>query len=227
VKIVKIVIFAPHPDDETFGAGGSIIKWLEEENDIHIIWLTDGRAGYRKPREEKSLDDCEETRISEEELANIRLEEAKTVAGFLGVKKKNRHFLKFYDQELKDNIEEAVEKIKQIVRNADIFVIPSNNNDHPDHQATYDIAIKIAEELDHNVLHFYVYNLHAPLRVQKENLIKIKVGNLRFKVYEALKLYKSQFYTKDMKWQAEVMKERRTEKFGLFNLRDRGKFYNF
>jgi LmbE family N-acetylglucosaminyl deacetylase len=135
--------------------------------------------------------------------------------------------LKIYDQELRDNIEHAVEKIKQIGRNADIFVIPSNNNEHPDHQATHDIAIKVAEELGLNNLKFYVYNLHAPLRVQKENIIKIKVGDLRLKVYKALKLHKSQFYTKDMKWQTEVMKERRTEKFGHFKLKDKGNFYNF
>lgn len=189
--------------------------------------MTDGRAGYRKAREENSLDDCEETIISEDELAKIRLGEANNVAEFLGVNKQNRHFLKFYDQELKDRINDAVEKIKPIGKNTDIFVIPSNNNDHPDHQATYDIAIKVAEELNLTALKFFVYNLHAPLKVQKENLMKIKIGNLRFRVYEALKLHKSQFYTKDMKWQTEVMKERRTERFGLFSLKDKGKFYNF
>ncbi len=42
---MKIIIFAPHPDDEVFGAGGSILKWLEDGHNIHIIWFTDGRAG--------------------------------------------------------------------------------------------------------------------------------------------------------------------------------------
>jgi len=73
---LKIIVFAPHPDDESYGAGGSIMKWLEEGNDIHIIWFTDGRAGYRKSREENTLDDCEATKISEDQLAKIRLAEA-------------------------------------------------------------------------------------------------------------------------------------------------------
>ena len=68
---MKIVIFAPHPDDECYGAGGSILKWLEEGHEVHIIWFTDGRAGYRKARELCELEDCEETRINEEELAKI------------------------------------------------------------------------------------------------------------------------------------------------------------
>jgi LmbE family N-acetylglucosaminyl deacetylase len=224
---MKVIIFAPHPDDESYGAGGSIMKWLDEGHDVHIIWFTDGRAGYTKAREENELEDCEETRITEDELARIRLTEADAAGEFLGVKKGNRHFLKFYDQELQEHIGDAVKKIKDLVKNADIFVIPSDNNNHPDHQATHDIAVKVAQELKLNKLNFYVYYLYNPLKAQGENLVKIRVGDLRFKVYQALKLHKSQFYTKDMDWQTDAMKLRRTERFGSFYLKDKGKFYNF
>lgn len=203
------------------------MKWLEEGHDIHIIWFTDGRAGYRKAKDENQLEDCEETRISEEELARIRLSEAEAAGEFLGVKKDNRHFLKYYDQELQNYIEDAIEKIKDIVRDANRFVIPSANNKHPDHQATHDIAVNIAKKLNLIDVEFYVFALYNPLQVQGENLVKIKVGGLRFKVYQALKLHKSQFYTKDMGWQTEAMKYRRTERFGFFRLKDKGKFYNF
>lgn len=203
------------------------MKWLEEGNYIHIIWFTDGRAGYRKSREENTLDDCKATKISEDQLAKIRLAEADAAGEFLGVKKENRHFLKFYDSELQNHIDDAVEKIKEIVENADIYVIPSNNNKNHDHQATHDIAIKVAKELNLNSLKFYVYNLYNPLKAQGENLVKIKIGDKRFKVHQALKMHKSQFYTKDMKWQTEAMKERRRERFGVFHLKDKGKFYNF
>ena len=224
---LKIIVFAPHPDDESYGTGGSIMKWLEEGHDVHIIWFTDGRAGYRKAGEENTLEDCEATRISEEELATIRLAEADAAGEFLGVKKENRHFLKFYDSELQNHIDEAVEKIKDIVRDAERFVIPSGNNNHKDHQATHDIAIKVAKQLNLNNLEFYIYALYNPIKAQGEHLIKIKLGDLRFKVYEALKLHKSQFYTKDMGWQTEAMKEVRRQRFGFFHLEDKGKFYNF
>ena len=203
------------------------MKWLGEGHAVHIIWFTDGRAGYRKAREENQLEDCEATRISEDELANIRSAEADIAAKFLGVRKENRYFLKFYDQELKYYIEEAVGKIKEIVKNADRFVIPSGNNNHPDHQATHDIAIRIAEELDLHNLEFYVYALYNPIKAQDEHLVKIKLGDLRFKVYKTLKLHKSQFYTRDMGWQVEAMREIRRQRFGFFHLEDKGKFYNF
>ena len=41
---MKIVIFAPHPDDEIYGCGGSILKWLEDGHNVHIIYVTDNRA---------------------------------------------------------------------------------------------------------------------------------------------------------------------------------------
>ena len=41
---MKIVIFAPHPDDEIMGCGGGILKWIEEGHDVHIIYVTDNRA---------------------------------------------------------------------------------------------------------------------------------------------------------------------------------------
>lgn len=224
---MKIVVFAPHPDDESYGAGGSILTWINEGHNVHIIWLTDSRAGYRKPRISGDLEDCEATRISEDELVKKRLAEADAAGEFLGVKKENRHFLKFFDQELRKHIEEAVDEIKDILEDADIFVIPSANNDHPDHQATYEIAVKAAEELNLKSLEFYVYALYNPLKAQDENLVKIRIGNLRFKVYDALKLHKSQFYTKDMKWQSLAIRDRRRERFGSFKLKDKNNFYNF
>jgi LmbE family N-acetylglucosaminyl deacetylase len=224
---MKIIIFAPHPDDECYGAGGSILKWLEEGHNVHIIWFTDGRAGYRKAKELGELEDCEATRISEDELAKRRLAEADAAGEYLGIKRGNRHFLRFYDQELKNHVQEATERIKKIVADADRFVIPSGNNKHTDHQATHDIAIKVAKELNLYSLEFYVYALYNPLKAQGEHLVKIRIGNLRFKVYEALKLHVSEFYTKDMNWQALAMRDRRRERFGFYRLDDLEKFPNF
>jgi LmbE family N-acetylglucosaminyl deacetylase len=128
---------------------------------------------------------------------------------------------------LNEYINEAAVRIKEIVRNSDRFVIPSANNNHPDHQATHDIAVKVAAGLNMSNLEFYVYALYNPLKAQGEKLVKIKIGNLRFKVYEALKLHKTEFFTKDMNWQTLAMRDRRRERFGVFNLEDKGKFYNF
>ena len=39
----RILIVAPHPDDETIGCGGLMLKYGEQ---CEILLLTDGRKGY-------------------------------------------------------------------------------------------------------------------------------------------------------------------------------------
>ena len=85
----------------------------------------------------------------------------------------------------------------------------------------------MAKELGLNNVEFYVYALYNPLEAQGENLVKIRIGNLRFKVYDALKLHISEFYTKDMNWQSLAMRDRRRERFGFYRLEDKGKYSNF
>lgn len=36
----KILIIAPHPDDELFGCGGTILKWQEASHEVHTVYLT-------------------------------------------------------------------------------------------------------------------------------------------------------------------------------------------
>ena len=225
-SVLKIIVFAPHPDDECYGAGGSILKWLEEGHDVHVIWFTDGRAGYRAAKERNDLENCEAANIDEDQLATIRLTEANNAADFLGIKRENRYFLKFHDQELKHHIEESVGKIRRIVKEADRFVIPSANNNHPDHQATYEIAVKVAEELNLYNIDFYVYALYNTLKAGNHLLVN-KIGDLRLKVYEAVKLHKSLYNIKSNELEIRALKSRRKDRFGVYRLHEKGKNYNF
>jgi LmbE family N-acetylglucosaminyl deacetylase len=224
---MKIIIFAPHPDDECHGAGGAILKWLKEGHDIHVIWLTDGRAAYREPRKRNDIIEDTDRKVSEVELARLRTEEANLVAEFLGIKKENRHFLCFKDQELKDHIDNAIEKIQEIVKNSDIFVIPSAHDTHPDHEAAYQIAVKAADIFNLHNINFYVYALYSILKSEKNQLFINKLGDLRFKVYNAVKLYKSLNCIKSNELETLTLKNKRKERFGIYKLQDKGKYYNF
>ena len=39
----KILVIAPHPDDDTFGAGGTLIQALEGKSSVEVVYVTDGR----------------------------------------------------------------------------------------------------------------------------------------------------------------------------------------
>lgn len=49
----KILVIAPHPDDEIIGLGGFIIKSLKAKKEVFILFLTDGEKSYAFNDEER------------------------------------------------------------------------------------------------------------------------------------------------------------------------------
>ncbi len=42
---MKVMVISPHPDDETLGAGGSILKFRDLGNEICWLNITDASTG--------------------------------------------------------------------------------------------------------------------------------------------------------------------------------------
>lgn len=228
---MKIVVFAPHPDDEIFGCGGSILKWMDEGHEIHIVYVTDNRVLIKWGLKENQLlqEEAKEfMNLGEEEIAKIALKEAEQVSRDFGFLKKNVHFFKFHDQEAMNNINNGMILAKEIIRDADKIVLSSDNNNHVDHQATHIIVKRAAKEINLKNAEFYVYALYNVLKAPKEKQIKIKVEQYRNRLYELMKGYRTQLCLKDtrMGWEY-VLKRRRSERFGVFRFEDMNKFENF
>ncbi len=126
----KIIVFAPHPDDETLGCGGTIAKRISEGYEVLVVVMTDGRYAFLNV-----LDiDSDPT---PEELKEIRKEEVKRATEILGVPEENLIFLDFVDGTLETNEEKAEEKVAEILsKNRPVEVyFPYKNDGHPDHRA--------------------------------------------------------------------------------------------
>ena len=228
---MKIVVFAPHPDDEIFGCGGSILKWMDEGHDLHLVYVTDNRALIRWGIEEKQLlyeEAKEYVNLSEEEIAKIALKEASDVSSAFGFKKSNVYYYRIHDQNVMNKLDLGTNSSKEIIKDSERILLPSDNNPHPDHQGTHIMVKKAAKELNLINTEFYVYVVHTSLKLPKEKQIRVKVDKYRYRVYELMKGYKTQLCLKDtrMGWEW-VLKKRRYERFGIFNLQDMSKFENF
>ena len=105
--------------------------------------------------------------------------------------------------------------------------MPSNNNNHPDHQATHEMAKSAAVEMKLDKTEFYVYAIYNILKIPMDRQIKIKMVEYRDKLYELMKGYKTQLCLKDTNMGWQTLKRRRMERFGVFGLDDANKFYNF
>ena len=123
----RIIVFSPHPDDETLGCGGAIAKRVREGYEVYIIFMTDGRHSHRPF-----------SYPPPEELIVLRRKEALNASKVLGVPEENILFLDFEDLHLIYNIQKvrrSVEKILMQIKPSEVF-IPHEKDKHPDHQIT-------------------------------------------------------------------------------------------
>lgn len=131
VKDKTIIFFSPHPDDETFGCGGTIAKKLSEGFEVFVVIMTDGRYSYSKVLGIFS-------NPTPEELATTRKAEVEKATGILGLKKENLIFLDFEDGSLEQKEYEAQKLVTEILLDhLPIEVYFTHNKDgHIDHRAT-------------------------------------------------------------------------------------------
>jgi len=227
---MRITVFAPHPDDEIFGCGGSILKWLDDGHRVEIIYVTDNRALISWGKKENQLLEKEAQKflsLTNEEIGEIAIEEARKAARDFGIPDNNVHFFEFPDQEAELHIKKAIKLSKKIISNSERIVLPSDNNNHMDHQATHEIAKNSAKELGLIDAEFYIYAIYNVLKVPKEKQIKIKISDYRERLYEIMKNYKTQLCLKDTRVGWKTLKRKRTERFGVFSFKDMNKFENF
>jgi LmbE family N-acetylglucosaminyl deacetylase len=137
------IVFAPHPDDETLGCGGTIIKKKQQGADVKIVFMTDGRGSHGKL-------------MSEQHLKEIRTDEAVAAARNLGVNESDVTFLNFEEGRLVRHLEPAVQLVAQLIdtyRPAQIFV-PYWRESLKDHSVTNRI---VSEALYRTGLHVAKY----------------------------------------------------------------------
>lgn len=127
----KIVVFAPHPDDETFGCGGTIAKRLTECYEVIIVVMTDGKNAFTKFFNDNI------SSFSPNEIKQIRKAELIKAMYILGVPKENIMFLDFEDGALKNNFNDATRKILEILSDIQPVEIyfPFEKDAHRDHRA--------------------------------------------------------------------------------------------
>jgi len=92
---VRLMVFSPHPDDETLGVGGLIQRVLQSGGKVRVIFMTSG-DGYPEGVE---MEDriAHPTAQDYREYGTLRQKEALQVLATLGMKEKDVMFLGFPD----------------------------------------------------------------------------------------------------------------------------------
>jgi len=135
----RIVVLAPHPDDETLGCGGTIRLLRKSGKKVKVLFLTSGDQA--DPSNPASKIHHAEEHITDYSI--LREREAIKAMKILGVS--DYEFLRFPDRKLDIYFESALGRLLEIMKQyaADIIYSPSMIELNPDHRTTAALAMDI------------------------------------------------------------------------------------
>jgi LmbE family N-acetylglucosaminyl deacetylase len=118
----RVLVFAPHPDDEILGCGGALADLRGRGARVDVVLVTDGAAGARNPEER-------------ERIASARLEESRRALEALGGG--TVHGAGIPDRGAGDRLAEVEALLARWLIEAapDLVFAPSPVEVHPDHRA--------------------------------------------------------------------------------------------
>jgi LmbE family N-acetylglucosaminyl deacetylase len=152
----RVLVLAPHPDDETLGCGGTIRLLLGANKRVKVVFLTSGEQ-------------ADKSRV-DSEYGILREREAEKALRVLGVS--DYEFLRFPDRELHSHYKKVCRHVLTIAETyqPDTIYSPSMIEINPDHRASASLALDLQrgmmqagtdQELPVSVL---FYEVTTPLR---------------------------------------------------------------
>jgi LmbE family N-acetylglucosaminyl deacetylase len=123
---MKIMVIAPHPDDEAIGCGGAICLHVKHADRVSAVFLTSGELGIPG--------------LSAARARTIREAEARESAKILGITKLS--FLRQPDGSVWKHLREATAAIRPILERQapSLIYLPHPGEWHPDHRVALTIC---------------------------------------------------------------------------------------
>lgn len=169
----KIIILAPHMDDEVIGCGGVILKLVSQNKDVYVVFMTDGTKGTTGNK-------------SNSFLLQTRHEEAMKVKEIFGLK--DIYFLNLEDRG-EWNVNETLSRLSDIFSDVEpdaVFVTPSNDL-HEDHRKTNALLKKFIESGGYKKS-VYIYEVWTPINPNRV----VNITKFIEKKIKAINSYESQ-----------------------------------
>lgn len=180
----RVLILAPHPDDESLGCGGTIAHYTHRRARTKLIVISDGAALAEQGRTDGNL-------------VEERGRETTTAAQVLGIQQIEA--LGFPDGQLRHHTEEicAVLRARIAAFEPELIFCPSPISSHPDHVTVGRLMLQLLREMTGWSLVFY--EIHGPLR---PNFLIDITDVLALKEKAVLSYYRSLFGHPALFWSA-------------------------
>ena len=140
----RVLVLAPHMDDETIGCGGTLVKKVRAGAEVTVVFMTDGRLGDPAVHDPEI---GERERLDlQDRLAATRKIEAQRACGILGISK--LIYLDERDMELSAD-RRTVARLEEILGNTrpDLVFLPFLTDRHHDHWETNRVFLEASRRL--------------------------------------------------------------------------------
>ncbi len=143
----RMLVIAPHPDDEVLGPGGALSRYQAAGNDILVVYMSDG-----------SVADAD---VTAEKMQQVRKKEAETIGQKYGFKQK---FLNYKDGALEAN-EESISAMKGILKEykPHRIYLPSFMDSHRDHVVTNQVLVGALKGVSFSGIDIFGYEVWTNL----------------------------------------------------------------
>ena len=120
----RVVVLAPHPDDEVLAVGGLMRRLAEHGCELLLVSATDGEGSHPGI-----------PTVTPHQLAERRTRELDRALGHLGLAGSERVQLHLPDSRLADHVDELADHLGALLARARIVLAPWRGDGHPDHEA--------------------------------------------------------------------------------------------
>ncbi len=181
---MKVLVVAPHPDDEILGMGGLTARYADEGNEVYVCVVTKGGLPL----------------FSEESVEKVR-KECREADNFLGIKE--TVFLDYPAAMLEDvprhELNDALVRTIQRIRPDEVY-IPHRGDMQLDHKMVVDaVMVALRPKYEHVVRRVYAYETLSETGWDVPNVVNefiptvyCDISEYIEKKLEALKIYQSQ-----------------------------------
>ena len=185
----RLVVVAPHPDDESLGCGGLIAACRARDVPVGIIVVSNGAGSHLNSRA-----------FPPDRLATLRRDEVLAAAGEVGVGRDDVHFLELPDRRVPEQgvmAERAITAMVHITADADVMTVTWRHDPHVDHRASFALARSAAAQLpDVRLWEYPIWGLTLPPDTELAGVqpsgVRLDIGEFREAKARAIAAHRSQ-----------------------------------
>ncbi|HEY5079480.1 MAG TPA: PIG-L family deacetylase [Opitutaceae bacterium] len=191
---LSFLVVSPHPDDETFGCGGTIAGVNGAGATVHVLFVTNGDGSHPN-----------HPSVGRTDLASLRAAEARAATRILGVEENNLTFMGIPDGTLghleSGQREDAVRAISGLIGRIrpDVILVPCRGDGSSEHDAAFQMGRRAAEQsgLRPRLLEYPVWSWWSPVLLlghlfRNRRIWRIDLRGFRSAKAKAISAYASQ-----------------------------------